>query len=49
MLLVKSNIFGTILNTQNMQEMNLHSNTSYYGFKKNYVVPYNNKVWSLVI
>jgi hypothetical protein len=29
MLLVKSNIFGTILNTQNMQETNLYLNNSY--------------------
>jgi hypothetical protein len=29
MLLVKSNIFGTILNTQNMQETNIYLNNSY--------------------
>jgi hypothetical protein len=29
MLIVKSNTFGTILNTQNMQETNLHLNNAY--------------------
>jgi len=31
MLLVKSNIFGTILNTQNMQEKNLFLNNWFTG------------------
>ena len=35
MLLVKSNIFGTILKTRNMQETNLHLNNLFTVFKIN--------------
>ena len=50
MLLVQSNIFwDNIKYTKHAKKNNFYFNNSYYGFKYNHVVPYNNKVCLLVI